>query len=284
MNYGWARDYALELINQYSIAGTPIASSYNNQADYIHRIPKLLDDAQVYAATTTGKIREIVTLSSPTARNTSDPILRGDVNGDGEINNADLELLRVYLANKDPITGESTVSVSTGADVNADGQINTMDLALLRKYLTDTDPVLYREEGAWRIYALPSNCWQVCSGGIIRFDGPRLQRFHHYHLLGNSEIAVPKNLDGALSLEYYRYPNLLGASPSDDKELDNSLQVQMALPYYVAAHLVMGDQAFAYSALYNEFETKLERIAERYQTEVNTIEDSYDAAEWLYNH
>ena len=33
MTYGWARDYALELIHQYSIMGTEIQLSYNNQAD-----------------------------------------------------------------------------------------------------------------------------------------------------------------------------------------------------------------------------------------------------------
>ena len=63
MNYKWARDFALELINQYSIAGAVVPGSYNNQADYLLRIPKLLDDAQMYVATNQGRIRTSVYLS-----------------------------------------------------------------------------------------------------------------------------------------------------------------------------------------------------------------------------
>lgn len=207
MNYAWARDFTLQLIHQYTIAGNEISPGYNNQADYINRIPKLLDDAQVYVATTTHKIREVVPLGS----------------------------------------------------------------------LSCT------EQGAWRVFTLPDNCWQLCSGGLIRFDGPRMQRYHRYHLVGSSGLAVPRELDGELSLEYYRYPQLLGSSPPDGAELDNTVAVQFALPYYAAAHLAMLDNAFAYSALYNEFEAKLARLGEQLQTELNITENVYDARDWRYD-
>lgn len=207
MNYAWARDFSLELINQYSIAGSEIEPSYNNQADYLHRIPKLVDDAQMYIATTAGKIREVVHLE---------------------------ELSRV-------------------------------------------------ERGDWVLYTLPSNFWQVYGGGLIRFDGPDLQRYHRYRLLGKKQIAVPKELDGLLSLEYYRYPTSVGPTPADGAPLDNREEAQQAVPYYVAAHLVMHDNAFAYSALYNEFEAKLARLAEVPQTELTVVEDAYSAAEWEHD-
>ena len=207
MNYAWARDFALELINQYSIAGSEIQASYNNQADYLARIPKLVDDAQMYVATNAGKIRAITALNSLTRQNM----------------------------------------------------------------------------GAWVLYQLPRDCWQVCGGGLIRTDGPVLQRYHRYRLLGDNGIAVPKGLDGEMMLEYFRYPSLLGVNPMDEAPLDNTLEAQMALPYYVAAHLVMHDNAFAYQALYNEFEAKLARLGEQLQAEPTVVEDSYDAAEWNYN-
>ena len=45
----------------------------------------------------------------------------------------------------------------------------------------------------------------------------------------------------------------------------------------------MQDDAFAYATLYNEFESKLARLGERLQTELNVVEDAYSAAEYLYN-
>jgi hypothetical protein len=207
MNYGWARDFTLELINQYSVAGTKVPEAYNNQADYLNRIPKLLDDAQFYVATTAGRMRD------------------------------------------------------------------TVDLEELPR----------SERGDWYIYNLPSNCWQVCAGCLIRFDGPEMRRYHQYRMMGKSRLAVPKALEGLLSVEYFRYPAKLGDNPKDSTPLDNTEEAQRALPYYVAAHLLMHDNPFAYSALYNEFEAKLGRLYEEPQTEPTIIQDVYSATEWDYN-
>ena len=207
MNYAWARDFTLQLINQYSVSGQEVLPSYNNQADYIARIPALLDDAQVYVATTVRRIREVVPFS---------------------------QLLPSYMP-------------------------------------------------GWEIYDLPEDCWQISGGGLIRFAGPKIQRYHKYRMLGSKQIAIPEGLRGELELEYFRRPKLLGTSPADSDELDNTVEAQMALPYYVASHLVMYDNAFAYSALMNEFETKLERLYELPQTELTITEDVYDPVEWRYD-
>ena len=63
MTYAQCRDAALQIINQYSLGGTVIASSYNNQQDYINRIPNLINDAMTYIAT---KIQGIVDEFAPT--------------------------------------------------------------------------------------------------------------------------------------------------------------------------------------------------------------------------
>lgn len=199
-DYQWAKDYVLQLLNQYSISGTLVAPSYNGQFDYISRIPNLLNDAQVQVATTVGRIRTVIPLSE----------------------------------------------------------------------------LPCEEHGTWQIYTMPEDFWQICSGGLIRYGKENLERCNLCHAIGSKQIAVPKSLGGNLSVEYYRLPNLLSDKPEDDDPLDNTIPAQMALPYYVAAHLVMFDNAFAYQALMNEFESKLERLAEDPVFIVSTVEDAYD--------
>ena len=63
MTYGQVRDQVLKLLNQYSVAGTLVPSSYNNQQDYLNRIPELVNDAMVEIATTARKIPALVRLA-----------------------------------------------------------------------------------------------------------------------------------------------------------------------------------------------------------------------------
>ena len=46
MKYGELRDQVLKLLNQYTVAGAPVAETYNNQADYLKRIPSFANDAR----------------------------------------------------------------------------------------------------------------------------------------------------------------------------------------------------------------------------------------------
>jgi len=64
LNYGQVKDQVLKLLNQYTLAGAKVESSYNNQQDYLERIPELVNDAMMEIATTTRKIPAVLTLSS----------------------------------------------------------------------------------------------------------------------------------------------------------------------------------------------------------------------------
>lgn len=207
MTYKWARDFALKLINQYSISGTEIPGSYNNQTDYLLRIPDLVNDAQVYIATTTGRITEVTTL-------------------------ADLE---------------------------------------------------HVERGAWTEYTLPENCWQLSGSGLVLTNSDVFQRYNRIYTVGKNKLFVPTDVTRDAIVEYYRYPETLPAKPANDAKLDNSVEAQMAVPYYVAAHIVMHDDAFAYQALYNEFEAKLARLSEPVHGELERVEDVYNSIEWAGN-
>ena len=140
-----------------------------------------------------------------------------------------------------------------------------------------------KEVGGYYQYTLPSDCWKIHNGGIIRqvptSEGvPIFERYHWYRIYGNTELMVPKNVYGLddMILEYYRYPRQLDDAPSDDDELDNTPDTQSALPYYIAAQLVMYDDAFRYSVLWNAFETRLSRITEPITTEYNYVDNAYD--------
>ena len=83
---------------------------------------------------------DVVYVSLPTVTVTVHDVVYGDVNGDGNIDIRDVLLLRQYLANRDPNTGESPVEVEPGADANGDGNIDIRDVLLMRQYLANRDP------------------------------------------------------------------------------------------------------------------------------------------------
>lgn len=51
MLYSEIKREVLGHINQYSVAGTPVAASYNNQSDYLNRIPVLVNEGLVNVRT-----------------------------------------------------------------------------------------------------------------------------------------------------------------------------------------------------------------------------------------
>ena len=63
MTYGQVRDQVLKLLNQYSIAGSLVAGSYNNQQDYLNRIVSLANDAITEVATSARKIPALICLA-----------------------------------------------------------------------------------------------------------------------------------------------------------------------------------------------------------------------------
>lgn len=56
MTYGELKNRVLQLAFDYSLAGTAIPATYNNQADYIAMIPGLLNEAQTEIATSHKRI------------------------------------------------------------------------------------------------------------------------------------------------------------------------------------------------------------------------------------
>jgi hypothetical protein len=205
MTYAEARDNALYLIHQESIAGVKIPGVYNNQQDYLDKIPGLINAAQMDLATTTKPIPAEVMLG---------------------------ELVCV-------------------------------------------------QKGSQYLYKLPEDLWQRRGSGILvprpcgDHRGGGYMRFNHCRMIGNDKLVLPMCAPKNSILEYYRYPIRLQAKPEDDDRLDNVPEAQEAVPYYVAAHLVMYDDAFLYATLYNEYTAKKNAMQDLPRTEMDTVEDVY---------
>ena len=63
MTYGELKNRVLELIFSYSVAGSSIPATYNNQADYIAMIPGLVNSGQTDIATSVKRIPAMADLS-----------------------------------------------------------------------------------------------------------------------------------------------------------------------------------------------------------------------------
>lgn len=63
MNYRMIRQQVLQLLNQHTISGSPIPAVYNNQQDYLNKIPSLCNDAMMEIATTVRKLPAMLVLS-----------------------------------------------------------------------------------------------------------------------------------------------------------------------------------------------------------------------------
>lgn len=211
MTYGWVQDQVLKLLNQYSIGGTNVPTTYNNQADFINRIPSLVNDAIMEIATTAKKIPATVELSG----------------------------------------------------------------------------LYYDEVGEYKRYRLPQNFYQPQTGSVVlTADGKRLHT-NQYRLEGRDYVLIPKDVNGAYSLAYYRYPALLPEGAANIATLwkiplDNTEETHMAIPFYAASFLLADSDAFRCSLFYNKYEDKLAKMAAGISVEIVPVEDAY-LTDWSGN-
>ena len=117
--------------------------------------------------------------------------------------------------------------------------------------------------GDSEMYTLPDDCLKMKPGLIWPQGGefmPQFIRFNNYKLLGGNKIMVQKGMADKLLMEYQRRGVPVPENVPDNYVLKNTDEVNELLPFYIAAFVVMYDDAFRYSALYNEFETRLQRL------------------------
>ncbi len=129
------------------------------------------------------------------------------------------------------------------------------------------------------LYHLPDDCLKVVPGLIIprgRSHGDIFHRFTRYKLFGGNKMLCPKGLPEGTILEYQKRSVPVPEGVKDNFVLKNPDEVNDIIPFYIAAFVVLYDDPFRYSALYNEFETRLQRLMlNPAYVEDNHIQDVY---------
>lgn len=335
MTYGQVRDASLKLFNQYSLAGKDIAESYNNQADYLRRIPELVDDAMWEISSGPRRIRAAKKLEpergkdeGPYLRYTlPDDLLdiipgglftyRGDqrhdlpwdhmhyqtgydrlderrillprewerqeiwleyyrrprsimgcVNAGMELQSAEVEVpvgaTSIIVAGKtdiatpalkvvdDDTTTPVTLTITRATRLDGEtGRLEKLNAFLKRDYVTGTA--------------------EVTPGDTVRITGWAKPGDAVYAFMENTTVVA-----------FAAAPT----EPDEDMPLDNAPETHTPIPYYVAAHLVQGEDSFWYASLYNEWRTKLEYLGQAPQPHRGLVGDvyglsrTYDWGEW----
>lgn len=140
--------------------------------------------------------------------------------------------------------------------------------------LCPVDSLSEREEGGFRVLTLPADCREPMHGGLLLPEGEEFGRCRDYRLAGG-RLWLPKSAPAGLILEYWRYPVSVGASPEDALELDNTPDVHAAIPFFVAAQLVLYDDSYRYAVLRSEYESRVAALRESARVEESTVGDVY---------
>ena len=202
MDYGSYRKLVLQHIDQYSVAGTVIPDTYNNQKDDTGRIPGLTNVA----------LRQIATQTQP------------------------------ILATIDPNAPEFTGRTDMG--------------------------------NGWTKVEMPQDFWKVTGQGMPRFTGNgAFSRTMDYVFFSDRELLFRNEDMPGMRITYYRYPRQCHGNA--EEILDCSDAAADAASFYVAAELVRDDDAFAYQALHNEFESLLSRLQKPMTAEFIPVNDVY---------
>lgn len=321
MNYGQVRDQALMLVNKYTLAGDKIARTYNNQADYLIRIPSLVDEAMQIIASGPRRIQEYRELRlDPTADRLGAPtytlpedlmdIVPGGllvVENPYETPRYDSGWARPdewhivfpkrdmrhfhgrvfleYFRNPHSIMecvncgmtldGES-LSVPTGATgIRVAGHTDKQTpVVKLVSGGTETNVTLTMQNAAklngmtGEVEALDMVLQKQNKVGVGTVTAGTTIKVSGWAKPGDGVFAFT-NASGIVSVQ--RAPT----EPPDCAELDNAVETHFPIPYYVAAHLVLDEDAFAYASLENEWTSKIQRLYQLPQPYRHIVEDSY---------
>lgn len=236
MTYGQVRDKSLQLINQYSLAGDKIAPTYNNQADYLVRIPALIDEAMLIIATQYRKIEEYKELKiDPTRDYMGMPTykLPGDI--------LDIMPGGLLVVHENP---RRMFRYDSGWE-----KVDRHHIILPKR------PKHFKGRLFLQYYRNPHSVWQCSSEECEDAENCCCAKNGATH--GTGENTKTKE-------------------PKDCVVLDNDPETHIPIPYYVAAFLILGEDQASHYALYNQWMSMLPGLAQAPQPHRAVVEDAYN--------
>ncbi|MCK9218286.1 MAG: hypothetical protein M0P77_10290 [Firmicutes bacterium] len=304
MNLEQVKDKTIKLINNYSNSGNLISKNDPNYLDYSLRFNSLIDIAQKEIATVK-KIHRVKNISqNPVPNLLENPLYQFDVEqhldedltfeakqGKAyyfEIDNvADVYVeeydngwqVLEHISHTDP-KGEYTAYKGL---INAYGKVrlrfsgdyvyNIKNRAIYGySFLTDDDVPPFTR---FNRYFMPDDFYQL---NKVVFDG-NWRESKTYHTTADffweqrNVIALNYYNVGAYSIFYFAYPKSIDDDTLDDYELEIDMEAQEAIPYYVAAHVLM-DETSLYTTLLAMYNNKLANLDDRTANAPKAVENT----------
>ena len=201
----------------------------------------------------------------------------------GEARDTTLKIINQYS-----ITGQKVAMTYNGQNdtiLRIPAFINDAQLIIARgprriEAALDLSRTEFDDVGGMSRYVFPEDMLEPIPGGLLRVESGETSLFSGYTILDENYFLVPKDVSGSLFLRYYRRPRRLPGAPDDATPLDNVAIAQEPVPYYAAAMLLLSEDAFANSVVFNMWQDKLNDLTKLPQAERHIIRNAYDIGGW----
>jgi hypothetical protein len=299
MTLSQVKEKAIKLINFYSISGNLISTSDPSYLDYSLRMNSLIDAAQKEIATTSKSIRKTTRISQkpiPSQLDGSNYYNFDIVQHTNEDIIYSAEASRAYTfkvdnvadiyieqSNDDGTTWTTTQTINhlspTGEFIEyknlitlseADNLVrirfsgnyvyNLRDVALFEYTFPNAASIpQYR---SYNEYTMPSDFYKLVKVTTIgNVMDSRTYRPQTQFYWSQRNVLVVKYYDECeLDIEYNAYPTTINDYTSDDTTLEIDIEAQEAVPYYVAAHLMMDENGNINNKLFAMYQGKLSNL------------------------
>lgn len=306
MNLGQVKDKTTKLINNYSNNGNLISPLDPNQLDYSLRYNSLIDIAQKEIAQIKKIHREKRISQNPIPTLLESPLYQFDVEqhlnvdliytGKGakayyfEVDNqaeiyieeeiGGVWVILQMISHSSPV-GEYTAYKglinSSGGNVrmrfSGNYVYNIRNRALYGyDFPTDDDVPDFTR---YKRYFMPDDFYQL--NKVILDGNVRESKTYHntsdFFWEQRNVIALNYFNSGEYRIFYYAYPQNIDDDTDDSYELEVDIEAQEAIPYYVAAHVLM-DETNLYTTLLTIYNNKLMNLDGKIANPPNAIENT----------